>query len=405
MDIEHNVQLAEFGVAMTAQDNALLAHSRSKLEMPSEFGRCELVDKAGAFVCAAAKRASDPRSYESYLHEEGEKFIGIGEGLRIATCQTVAAFTDGTVLHFLENPKETIEPLVATINGTVKKAAANPKEFLAGEALAIAQASKHYSASSDREKGRVIGETMFAMASGEAAEGVCVKVDQVVVEGVKASLKATEDLRKTAPELAARSKEMLFDYTRRLKLSHEELALAGVPRGYFSPGAQRDDVLAMASFDERPDLPKEAFRADDDFYSRVNPWGQAKAYINEEGDMVPADVKGLYEDKEVTIAEHVLGDAETGAKSHSPYISFSPRDGGVVFYGKTKVKLDLAGLREAISSGEVKGVQIFEHEEVLRAIEQSSLEASRKQVALALARAEREILIKGIVPERFLDVQ
>lgn len=55
MNIEHNIPPADFGVEMTPKDNAFIAHSRSKMEMPSVFGSCELVDHGGNLHPATPK--------------------------------------------------------------------------------------------------------------------------------------------------------------------------------------------------------------------------------------------------------------------------------------------------------------------------------------------------------------
>lgn len=144
------------------------------------------------------------------------------------------------------------------------------------------------------------------------------------------------------------------------------------------------------------------FRGDHDLRSRFNTKGQRKSFINESGDLEPADCSGLYNGRPVEIFEHVLGNKHSKVKQFSPYTSFGTVDGVVTKYGNQKLELDLPRLREAIQSGELRGVAIVEHEQVVQAIQNSNLKPFPKKLALLFVRADKEILVKGTIPGRFL---
>ena len=234
-------------------------------------------EKMGDFLKAAAARATDQEGWQKYLDGQVEKFIGIGEGLNIAKEHTKeavvagwTALTDGTVANFLSKPNAINDPLFNTVGGALDAMAQDPHAVdhaLERLGTSIMQASEHYSSLPDREKGHVIGEAAFFLINpegsteaGEAAlkiaDRVATGVDKVVMDGIRASVKSAEEMAVATPELAGQARRMLYDYTRKLGLSPQEMEAAGIPRGYFDgieppPGAGKgDNVYAMSKADD-----------------------------------------------------------------------------------------------------------------------------------------------------------
>ncbi|CAN5319316.1 hypothetical protein BH11CYA1_BH11CYA1_48240 [soil metagenome] len=145
-----------------------------------------------------------------------------------------------------------------------------------------------------------------------------------------------------------------------------------------------------------------AFRGDRDIYSPLDNNGLRKSHINEAGDLVPANTEGLFNGKEVNPAEHIVASKYPNPKNNSPFTSVGTN--GVIWkYGDGKgVKIDMKSLREEIKSGELKGIEIIEHGNLIEAINQSKLSAFDKKMALRFAEKDNEFLIKGTVPKRFL---
>jgi len=107
----------------------------------------------------------------------------------------------------------------------------------------------------------------------------------------------------------------------------------------------------------------------------------------------------------VTVAEQINGGWYRAAKANSPYTGFGTTDGVVAKYGGQGITVDLKTLNAAIESGEVKGVEIMDHETLLKTLEDSNLPAHAKKMALSYARADKEILVKGVVPARLVRVE
>jgi len=232
-------------------------------------------EKLSDFVQAATARATDSQGWQKYIDGQVEKFLGIGEGLNIAKDHTkdalVAgwrALTDGTVANFLAKPNAINDPLFQAVGSAFDAMANDPNAVnhaLERLGTAAMEASEHYSTAPDREKGKIIGETMFFMVNpegsteaGEAAlkiaDTVATHVDKAVMDGIRASVRAAEDMAATSPELADQARRMLYEYTRKLGLSPQEMELAGIPKGYFDGiegvGAERDHYFAMSKADD-----------------------------------------------------------------------------------------------------------------------------------------------------------
>ncbi len=167
------------------------------------------------------------------------------------------------------------------------------------------------------------------------------------------------------------------------KMSAEELAEAGITRR----------VVEVYRGDQTPYLPR-------------NKYNHAKSYINETGDLVPANSAGEYNGKTVDIVEHINPTVNRQAKANSPYTSFTESaKHAVAEYGKSKITLNLEALRRDIESGVLPNVEIIDQAKMKQHIERSGLSELHKQNAFDAVRAEREILIKGVIPKKYFKVE
>ena len=144
--------------------------------------------------------------------------------------------------------------------------------------------------------------------------------------------------------------------------------------------------------------------------------GGRKSHINESGDLVPANPDGA-----ATAQQHVRGSAPK--KQDSPYTSFSDKGAGDVGekFGKRSVTVDIDDLRRDIDAGLLDGVEIIEHDELMRglrerleeAVEKYRLNPSEKANQRVVDRARdvenaetaKEVLIKGTIPKKYLQVE
>ena len=150
----------------------------------------------------------------------------------------------------------------------------------------------------------------------------------------------------------------------------------------------------------------EVYRGDNRAYEALDRVGLRKSHLTPEGDLMPADPQGLYKDKPVDIVEHINPLISCDAKGHSPYTSFSEKSKEVAMsFGKTHITLDLKALRNDIASGAVKDVEIIDQVDIEAHIKLSKQGEIMKQHALECARAEHEVLIKGIIPKKYLKVE
>jgi hypothetical protein len=422
---------------MTRTEHRLLMQQSSSAHVPIEFGGCEIVDtravvqKAADFVGAAAHRAVDGNCWKKWVDDEQEKFVGIGEGLNAAKEETkqmaataVQALGDGRVWNAVMH---TPDYLRAAVSGSVQVVDAMARDphavdnFVGSIAVSIAKASDSYTHLLPREQGKVIGQVMFALVNPEgstegaavamqAADRIATHVDAGVVSGIQKSMQAIEEMQQTAPELAGYAKQMLRDYARHMNLGPQELEYAGVPSSYFDAAPQsagHSDLFAMAKAEmpENWKCPDEIYRGDNSPYSAINQAGERKSHIRMNGDLHPANPKGEYKGKEVTIEDHLDGRYNRAKKANSPFTSFSA-DGDVAYFGDTRIRLDLKGLRAAIECGEVQGVKILELPDIIKFIDDStefSKVAKAKHRAFAIK--HNEVAVRGIIPKRFITVE
>jgi len=120
------------------------------------------------------------------------------------------------------------------------------------------KASEGYSNLPDAEKGKVIGKVMFGMVNpegstegGEAAlkiaDQVVSKIDKVTWDTIDKTLKSIRDM---TPDVAQRTKQMLYDYLKSEGVTGPELEYVGIPKRYFdgmkpTEVAAKDNYLAM----------------------------------------------------------------------------------------------------------------------------------------------------------------
>ena len=199
---------------------------------------------------------------------------------------------------------------------------------------------------------------------------------------------------------SAHLKGKTFDEKSWKKLKPEEKAKELVDDGYEVIEIEPKPKEIINSLDHDT-----AYRGDHDAYSEFNESGLRKPHVDKSGDLTPANVDGIHKGEPVEIPHHVDGFWFKYQKANSPYTSFSVKESVTARWGDDKVTLDLKGLRSAISSGEVKGVEIVEHAQVIEAIENSNLRPIPKRKVKGFAQNAHEILIKGVIPEKFIKVE
>jgi filamentous hemagglutinin len=152
-------------------------------------------------------------------------------------------------------------------------------------------------------------------------------------------------------------------------------------------------------------------RSDNDFSSPVGGNGKPKAYINENGDLVPPNPEGTG-----SVQTHVRG----GGSENSPYISVTdpraasnPKD-----YGTHQIEIDVTRLQQDIDSGVLPNTRFLSNREIAAEL-QSRVDAAREKYTNApstknetsLTRAEADLrnatrdgecLIKGCVPANYI---
>ncbi len=227
-------------------------------------------EKLQDFLGALRRNGTNPENSKQYIQGELDKLMGVGEGLNGAKEATkgaaaagLKALTDGTVADFLSKPKAINDPLFKTVSNALDAMSKGPNttnKALEALGTALSQSSEHYSALPNRQKGHVIGEAMFGLTnpegSTEAAEAgmkiagtIATHVDAAVMQTIKQSIKAIDEIARTAPEAAQQSKQMLYEYLKGKGLTGPELEYAGVPKGYFDgiePTGKGDNFNAMS---------------------------------------------------------------------------------------------------------------------------------------------------------------
>ncbi|WP_223435058.1 MULTISPECIES: DUF637 domain-containing protein [unclassified Pseudomonas] len=152
-------------------------------------------------------------------------------------------------------------------------------------------------------------------------------------------------------------------------------------------------------------------RSDNDFSSPVGGNGKPKAYINENGDLVPPNPEGTG-----SVQTHVRG----GGSENSPYISVTdPRAASnPKNYGTHQIEIDVTRLQQDIDSGVLPNTRFLSSREIAAEL-QSRVDAAREKYTnnpstkneTSLTRAEADLrnttrdgecLIKGCVPADYI---
>ncbi|OOF35554.1 hypothetical protein BKK48_09660 [Rodentibacter heidelbergensis] len=153
------------------------------------------------------------------------------------------------------------------------------------------------------------------------------------------------------------------------------------------------------------------YRQDDNFLSKNNHKGALKAYIGENGDLIPANPTGS-----ASVQSHVRG----GNSKNSPFISFTdPRySNGVKSYGKETISINLQRLSDDIKAGKLPNTQIILHSELkyfldglvndararyeLNSTTRNRVKLERAIDDLNNVKRDGECLIKGCVPSEYI---
>ncbi|TCN26340.1 pre-toxin TG domain-containing protein [Mesobacillus foraminis] len=147
------------------------------------------------------------------------------------------------------------------------------------------------------------------------------------------------------------------------------------------------------------------YRGDSLLHSPTRPNGIGKPHISSSGNLVPASKDGLYKGRQVTVTEHILGGYRKGAKSNSPYTSFTNNKNVIGNYGENAIELDLSALRKDIQSGKVKDVVILSPKQIQKLIERDVVSSHFwKNRAINWTKRDNEYLIKGEVPSHYIKV-
>ncbi|MDX5484869.1 T7SS effector LXG polymorphic toxin [Bacillus pumilus] len=147
------------------------------------------------------------------------------------------------------------------------------------------------------------------------------------------------------------------------------------------------------------------YRGDSLLHSPTRPNGIGKPHISSSGDLVPASKEGLYKGREVTVTEHILGGYRKGAKSNSPYTSFTNNKNVIGNYGENAIELNISALRKDIQSGKLKDVVVLSPKQIQKLIERDVISSDFwKKRAINWTKRDNEYLIKGEVPSQYIKV-
>jgi hypothetical protein len=173
-------------------------------------------------------------------------------------------------------------------------------------------------------------------------------------------------------------------------------------------------------------------RQDNDFRSKTSDrkGAPAKSYIDDDGDLIPVDPEG-----KTSPLEHIYGSQP--AKGNSPYTSFLTEEGGIAkTYGSHEIELALGPLQSDIANGKLSGVEVLTPSDLERMIKKdikaiapaaepeegiaggpegideyvaslglsrsNSAKLARRLLALFNTTRDREYLIRGSIPSKYL---
>lgn len=239
-----------------------------------------LADKLCVFAQSAYQRAAtgltDQEAVEVYWRSQGEKLVGIGEGLNEAKegVKTAArtlwnAAADGTIARAIMNIGAICDPIAQAADVALQKMSEDPEAVNKALASALGAAgvkslelNEKYSSLTPREQGKVIGEVMFAFVNPEgtleAPELIgkaTARSDEAIVAALQAAMKSG-----TAQEIRA-NLEVMRDLARSPELKQFLLdgfggeglqpALAGnAPSEMLSTNVGHETTFAMTMWDD-----------------------------------------------------------------------------------------------------------------------------------------------------------
>ena len=160
------------------------------------------------------------------------------------------------------------------------------------------------------------------------------------------------------------------------------------------------------------EVPKVVSRSDNNFYSQSNHKGAPKAYIDADGNLVPANPNGSG-----SAVSHVRG----GNSSKSPYISTTDLtvSNSPKHYGNQAISIKTRKLQIDIDAERIRDVEIITHDELVsqftNKVQQVQIRYTNNPTPKNLRALNRansdlqniirdgEVLIKGIVPKKYIN--
>jgi hypothetical protein len=137
---------------------------------------------------------------------------------------------------------------------------------------------------------------------------------------------------------------------------------------------------------------------------------RCKSFITDKGNLRPADPDGT-----ATALQQVLG--REPAKSASPFTSIKIDRSSGKYFGGRSIEIDLVAVRRDIASGQLPGVRVVEHRELMtlhhrnielaqraNLLQPSARKARALEDAKTIARfsiRDQEALIQGTLPARY----
>ena len=163
---------------------------------------------------------------------------------------------------------------------------------------------------------------------------------------------------------------------------------------------------------KKNDVPKKVIRQDNNFNSPINEKGNLKAYINDDGELVPPNPQGT-----ASIQTQIRG----GNSKNSPHISTTDITDNNVrpkAYGNNVIEIDTKKLQEDIDKGIVKDVEIISPKKIQEELQNKIDKAEerynnnptdknmerldRTKKDLENTKRDNECLIKGCVPKDYI---
>ena len=178
-----------------------------------------------------------------------------------------------------------------------------------------------------------------------------------------------------------------------------------------SPKAKVNKGNSFSNVD-RYSIPNKVVRSDNNFYNQFNKKGKAKAYLDSNGSLIPANSNGSG-----SIVSHIRG----GNSKNSPYISTSDVRlmDNAKNYGSNTIEINTKLLSQDIIDGKVTGVELISNGEVIDNLTkyqtgkiknyQNNRNLKNYQKILksaqdiSNAKRDGEFLIKGIVPSDYIN--